>query len=192
MRMSLSHRLLIVIVCSFLGACDFLFEQTRKPMECISPQVSSVMCDTCAGMVANGEIKVITTAEIMDSIHSSTKDTTLLMFVSSGCPGLPTTMPSFLELLEKRSDMKAMLIFSDNYADAAVARARATGWGWKDRMFILDQEECGCYMDTRQRNAVVLEKLGIQAPDKYHLTVNLLIKMDRKGSLLDTTQYLKL
>lgn len=57
-------------------------------------------------------------------------------------------------------------------------------------MYILDQEECGCYMDTRQRNAVVLEKLGIKAPSKYHLTVNLLVLLDKQGLVLDTSQYL--
>ncbi|MBL7953355.1 MAG: hypothetical protein JNM62_16735 [Flavobacteriales bacterium] len=112
------------------------------------------------------------------------------MFINSGCPDFPVTMPHFLDALKTRSGIRPMLIFSDDHTNANTARQRAVSWGWHERMYILDQDECGCYMDTRQRHTVMLQKLAISAPDKYHLTVNLLVLMSKRGAVLDTSQYL--
>jgi hypothetical protein len=141
-------------------------------------------------MVDEGAIHIRKVAVMLDSIRS-TGDTCLMMVIGSGCPGLATEMPKLLDRLSRTTTHQTMLVFQDGLEHLEGAREKAKAWGWKDRIYALDQEECGCYMDVRERNRIVLDALDVKRSKDYHLATSLLLLIDPQGNVLSSSQYLE-
>lgn len=182
------HPLIAVLLAMSTG-CGWLSDQARKPKPCSSEAIATLPCteEHCATMLDSGAVHIIRTSRIVDTIRSCGAPR-LLMVVSSACPGIGDAMPRLLDEVG-RAGVEPMVVFQDEVKYLNRARSIAMAAGWKGRLFALDQEECGCYFDNRERNRYVLDAFGLQPPELYHLASSLFILTDSTGSPIATSQY---
>lgn len=172
-----------------ITGCGWLLDQARKPKPCKSEWASKLPCTeiTCATLLDSGVVHVIRTSSIVDTLRK-TGAPRLLMVVSSGCPGITEALPRLLEEAG-RANVQPMVVFQDDMRYLDRARTIAMEAGWRGRLYGLDQRECGCYMDNRERNRFVLDALGIQRPELYHLASSIFILSDSAGNPVAASQY---
>ena len=186
----LSFSVGIFVTSNFLVGCDWLWDMTRVKVPCaLSPQ-TELACENCVDMADGGTVHVRRISALRDTIQAI-GDTCLMMVIGSGCPGLASEMPKLIERLKNSTTHRIMLVLQDELEHLPGARHKAMVWGWKDRIYALDQDECGCYLDVRARSRVVLDVLNVKRPEEYHLAASLLLLLDPAGNVIASSQYLE-
>ncbi|MCU0320562.1 MAG: hypothetical protein MUE88_10880 [Flavobacteriales bacterium] len=110
------------------------------------------------------------------------------MVISSGCPGLGTALPAYLDTL-RRDSIETIILLQDNLNRLERGRNIAFNSGHWGSIFGYDQDEVGCYLDARERNRHLLDRLSIKRPEGYHLASSLSVLFDELGRPVSATQY---
>jgi len=182
--------IIIIAASSLLTGCDWMWDLTRIKVPCAMSAVAELPCENCVDMADGGAIHIRHVTTMRDTIQAM-GDTCLMMVIGSGCPGLATEMPKLIERLKHSTTHRTMLVFQDELEDLPKAREKAMAWGWKDHIYALDQDQCGCYLDVRERNRMVLNALNVTRPDDYHLAASLMLLIDPNGRVIASSQYLE-
>lgn len=99
-------------------------------------------------------------------------------------------MPPFLFTVNHLDSIDPVLVIVDNYKDLPTVRQRIHDWGWTGKVYLLDQDHYGCFVnDHRERNKLVLEEFGIVEDPQYHLTVTLEVLVDKYGKVTGYSNY---
>lgn len=112
------------------------------------------------------------------------------MFIESGCPGFPRTMPPFLKKVLSIDTIEPVMILVDSYSNLPLARSRLAAWGWKGPVYALDQDHYGCFRYfASNKNKQVLSEFNITDYEGYYKTVTLEVLIDVKGRVIGYSNY---